>query len=494
MLSTKNIGVGTRSLIPGLALIAPAFWIAWIELIYSGEITLSVNPPTASDIIIAYIISTTAMGAMLVVYGTFPRVFQPLLQKPWLIIVAGAGAALSTYFTLAMNNFFVTALTGVFTSLLAARFSLLFAQVNPKGALLACCISQIGGSFVYGYVLSLPASWQPVFLCLLPFVAALTTLLVGDFFHEDLSFIVDPPSSSYIRLLVGMLVFSVAINVVRGFYPATIEMNSFAEARGASSVLFFFVKVGLCALIVMLPKNVNLPKLCYFTLLVLAFMTLPLPFFGLGSELTFETFGCINALLNLAFWAMIASLSYWSGRSALRLFGWGWGGMSLGSVAGWALGFALYANGVDGSFLAALDVIMMVVMILCCVFVITPGVIKRLYTPDDPEADVPLVNPGRFSQGADALETIGTPAAASQDVHGPGRWMSAATRMVSDYDISPREADVLISLLKGNTKRHISEELFISYNTVRSHIRSIYTKCDAHNQQDLVDILESYMK
>lgn len=427
------------------------------------------------------------MALMLILFGSLPRVFQPLLQRTWVVVAAGVGAALSTFGTLIVNNVVIIALTGVFTSFLAARFFLLFAQVNPKSAFLSCCLAQVLGSFMYGYVLSLPAFWQPVFMCLLPLLGALCSLLVGDFFREDLSVMVDAPSSCYIRLLVGMFVFSVAVNVVRGFYPATVEMNTFAEARGSSSVMFFFVKIALIGLILLLPRNLKLPKLCYYSLLVLAFLTATLPLFGLGSEMTLETFGCINALLNLAFWAMLASISYVSGRSALLLFGWGWGGMALGSVVGWAVGYFLYAIGVEGTFIAALDVITMVVAIVVCVLVINMSVIKRLYTPDDPEADVPLVDAGQFEQASAQAD-------APSVAHNKGRWMNAAEKMIADYEISPREADVLISLLKGNTKRHVSEELFISYNTVRSHIRSIYTKCDAHSQQDLVDILESYMR
>jgi DNA-binding CsgD family transcriptional regulator len=499
MLSAKNIGVGTRSLVPGVALVASSFWVAWIELIYSGDITLAGSAPSALEIIIAYVVSTTAMAGMLIVYGTFPHFFHPYLEKPTCILAAGVGAVISTYVTLLVpGNVAATIFTGVFTSFLAARFSLLYAQVNTKGTLLACCLSQILGSLVYGYVLALPERWRWVFLCLLPLMAAVASLMTGDFFQEDVNFKVEPVNASFIRLVLGMCIFSVAINVVRGFYPATIEVNTFAEARGASSVLFFFVKIALCGFIVMLPMRTNLPKLCYYSFLVLAFATLPLPLFGLGSVITFEAFGCINALLNLAFWTLLASISYHSGRSALRLFGWGYGGMALGSVLGWIVGYAIYAGGLDGSYLATLDVLMMFVMVIVCVFVINFSVIKRLFNADDPDGDVPLVDAqGRVLDGD--VSDLGVAAVPSEDAVSVerhrtqlGRWRTAAHRMAESYDLSPREAEVLMSLLKGNTKQHISEELFISYNTVRSHIRSIYAKCDAHSQQDLIDKLETY--
>ena len=37
-------------------------------------------------------------------------------------------------------------------------------------------------------------------------------------------------------------------------------------------------------------------------------------------------------------------------------------------------------------------------------------------------------------------------------------------------------------------RREIAEELFVSVNTVRSHIKSIYGKLDVHRREDAVRI------
>lgn len=36
----------------------------------------------------------------------------------------------------------------------------------------------------------------------------------------------------------------------------------------------------------------------------------------------------------------------------------------------------------------------------------------------------------------------------------------------------------------------IQEELHISYNTTRTHVRHIYEKCGFHTQQELIDAVE----
>ena len=39
----------------------------------------------------------------------------------------------------------------------------------------------------------------------------------------------------------------------------------------------------------------------------------------------------------------------------------------------------------------------------------------------------------------------------------------------------------------------IKDMLFVSYHTVRNHIKSIYRKLDVHSRQELIDVLEHEM-
>ncbi|MDR0451426.1 MAG: LuxR C-terminal-related transcriptional regulator [Treponema sp.] len=54
--------------------------------------------------------------------------------------------------------------------------------------------------------------------------------------------------------------------------------------------------------------------------------------------------------------------------------------------------------------------------------------------------------------------------------------------------LSPRELEVLTGLSRGLTRKEIAENAALSENTVKSIIRSIYTKLDAVNQADAVRI------
>ena len=55
-----------------------------------------------------------------------------------------------------------------------------------------------------------------------------------------------------------------------------------------------------------------------------------------------------------------------------------------------------------------------------------------------------------------------------------------------DYDLSPRELEVLKSLVKGYSYKLIASEHFISVDTVRSHIRNIYEKLQVNSKTEAV--------
>ena len=50
-----------------------------------------------------------------------------------------------------------------------------------------------------------------------------------------------------------------------------------------------------------------------------------------------------------------------------------------------------------------------------------------------------------------------------------------------------REKDVIKGLFKGLIVKEISDKLFISVNTVRKHIDSIYRKCKVQNKVELIN-------
>lgn len=58
--------------------------------------------------------------------------------------------------------------------------------------------------------------------------------------------------------------------------------------------------------------------------------------------------------------------------------------------------------------------------------------------------------------------------------------------IANDYQLSARELDILKGLVKGYSYKLIADELFISIDTVRSHIRHIYDKLQVNSKTEAV--------
>jgi DNA-binding NarL/FixJ family response regulator len=64
---------------------------------------------------------------------------------------------------------------------------------------------------------------------------------------------------------------------------------------------------------------------------------------------------------------------------------------------------------------------------------------------------------------------------------------NAAIRPAVNFDLTEREAEVLIHLSKGLSYEQIADNLFISYGTVRKHIENIYRKLRVNNKTEAIN-------
>jgi len=64
------------------------------------------------------------------------------------------------------------------------------------------------------------------------------------------------------------------------------------------------------------------------------------------------------------------------------------------------------------------------------------------------------------------------------------------TDFFKDSDLSVREQEIARLLIMGKTNKDISESLFISVNTVKTHIRRIYSKLNISNRIQLIYLIK----
>jgi len=55
-----------------------------------------------------------------------------------------------------------------------------------------------------------------------------------------------------------------------------------------------------------------------------------------------------------------------------------------------------------------------------------------------------------------------------------------------EYGLTDREKDILKLLVEGHTKRKIADELFISFHTVNTHLKNIYSKLQVNSRSKAI--------
>ncbi len=99
---------------------------------------------------------------------------------------------------------------------------------------------------------------------------------------------------------------------------------------------------------------------------------------------------------------------------------------------------------------------------------------------------------------ADTIRGIEPPRPVSApDVATPDR-AALFARSVDDLaataGLTSRERQVCDLLAHGRNASHIQQELTISYNTAKTHVKRVYAKLGVHSQQELIDLVEQGMR
>ena len=173
-----------------------------------------------------------------------------------------------------------------------------------------------------------------------------------------------------------------------------------------------------------------------------------------------------NTLFDMVAWVALIAVASRNERGAVAAFAWGRGLTGLGTIVGAALG--VLANGLFGS-----DALGLALMggTLILVFV-----------------GYALIGLKRFSFS----ETIaGVTPVVTTVVKTPEQEFEERCRRVAErYGLSPRELEVFMMLARGRDRAYIQEQLVVSRNTVKAHVKHVYAKLGIHAHQDLIDLVE----
>jgi DNA-binding CsgD family transcriptional regulator len=74
-------------------------------------------------------------------------------------------------------------------------------------------------------------------------------------------------------------------------------------------------------------------------------------------------------------------------------------------------------------------------------------------------------------------------------VHDPHAQRVDTSTLQQLYGLTPMQADIAAALFSGLAVEQVTEHLLISENTVRSHLKGVFKKCDVRSQAELLRLL-----
>lgn len=173
-----------------------------------------------------------------------------------------------------------------------------------------------------------------------------------------------------------------------------------------------------------------------------------------------------NTLFDIVAWVVLIAAAARNRRASVAIFAWGRGVSGLGTTLGAAIGVWMgQAFGVDTHMVTAAQ-----------------GAIILIFV------GYALIGLHRFS----FAETIqGVVPAVDAAVAAPEVQFEDRCREVAHrYGLTARELEVFMMLARGRDRTYIQEQLTVSRNTVKAHVKHIYAKLGIHAHQDLIDLVE----
>lgn len=269
-----------------------------------------------------------------------------------------------------------------------------------------------------------------------------------------------------LNLCLGLLVFVFASSARCAAYDS-----------GAMPHMFKLLEIlalpcgGVCAAVFFaLRKNVTLSSLMDVFIPVAGAFFLLFSQFAVDTPMFAASFFISHVLMSAIAVMAFGATSFVSSREefpVFLLFAFVYAGMAAGSLLGLGLYRALGGYGIGSALLFAASAYF--VYITLSSLLRTRSLIRAMAQLTEKEHGVCLLDP---------------------ECHGSFDADGACRIFAAKHGLTPREGEILLLLSSGHTSPYIASQLYISENTVRTHMRNMYRKLGIGSKEQLVQMLE----
>lgn len=389
--------------------------------------------------------------------------FSPPPVWPWAMAVLGVAAAA---FTISWSYPFTT-----------------FVSMGTRLKTMASVI--IGANIVYITFNHLSRSVSPTLLLILSGIPLCFALLPLIFFPAESG--LKPPLAAPLRkgavfpapLLLTLCLFIAGLYLSSGFMYNILQ--PFLSGPGSLLIYYRYLPY-ITVLVIMLYCGERLQR--YFmiymgvSLLGLAFVSFALLYRSTaGRFITTTLIEAAFAFLDLFVWTTLGDLAFIYG-APFQFFGYALAAMLFSILVGELIGVELLKIGEHHRLVTALFAAAAIFL----TYTVIPWLNERM------QKDLYRFLSNDYNEGENAgnneLKAAARESKAQQSALG-----RALKLLLPHQKITPRETEITALLLKGLTNREIAAQLFISENTLKTHLRNIYPKFGVAQKRELLSLV-----
>lgn len=483
-----------------LAIVGASFFWAWMDRAMFGDsLYFALGDPIGDNAVFAshvaqdsYIAMLAASVAVFVVFAILARRLMPSVWSVKSTVIAAAlGAFGNIVILLAASAGFAvpTVAAAILSGLAMAVLNISWGRIciaqGPTKAM-----AHISGAWALGLVINvltenLVPLAEGVFITLLPLLSCALYMADARLQHTA-PYRIDPvegtlerlrPSKTYLlgidmRFPLFILVFCIAFGLMVSFEiftpteGAATSVIDIVGLRGIVSLLFFIASLTALA------RHMEFLFNTCLTFMVFGVIAMTVGLYTNDVQGLTRIFIPIGyAGFDILVWTLISFYGKATSTPPLRIIGVAMGAEQAGILLGQLIGLAL-----GGSANAANNVVLMSLSYLLLIAVMGLARLgtalwrrQRTRATDEPLEDAEGEAPPACPADDDYLD-----------------------RFANAYDLTRRERDIFALFAEGRSAPYIAEMLVLSENTVKTHLRHIYTKCNLHNRQELLDAIEAF--
>lgn len=365
-----------------------------------------------------------------------------------------------------------------------------YLRLEPENAL-ACTLLSLAlgsaGGLVLGFLPPYVGTMVSIIMPTVSFVACATSIRIVDTAGGDPFASPDPapidarydaePRSTWVRLLIGLALFEFAIGVARGFpFGASFELAPAFQVIHQMTIVA--LSLGGLYLVLTRDRFISYTALWRFELIMVALGVILLATLEwLGLSLGSTCVAIANSFTLGILWYTCYDIGRHTHMLPYAVLGICWFVFMLAREIGrWFI--ILVAPHDD--FVVMIVALMVVLLTICIAVVFGESIPRTRELFEDLRIEV--------EREASARKRVEAFPEAAALIEASSRGMDPEKQkadLMAAFGLTQREAEVIWLVATGRSKAEAGDVLFISENTVRSHVKNAYAKMDVHNKREL---------